>query len=316
MIAPRRPASLPARPVVALLAVGVAAAALAGCHRHGHAGRDRGDRPLSVTTRLDCPETQGDLRRTVVATDGRSCRYTGPDGQEVTLAYLALDGRSPQEALSPTEADLRAQVPAAAANEPGSVRPADEADGASDRDDDRARDDDRPDRTAERLAAGVPTPPRPPEPPQVDRSWTAGDHGDHERVHINLPFLHVDADGDGRARVRTFGVDVNADDRGAVVKTPFGGSINARDDGAEMRFGSVGRERADLIYILASDHAGPQGFRSAAYVAKGPASGPLVLAVVRSRQDSDRHGDCDLRDVKRLVNGNVRGDRGFDLDID
>ena len=321
MTAPLRPASL-------VLAAGLAALT-AGCHRQGYAWGGRGDRPLAVTTRLECPDAQGDLRRTDRAADGRSCRYAGPDGQEVTLAYLALSGRSPQDALSATEADLRAQVPAAAAPEPGSLRSADEdrvdRDGqgdGDDRDDDADRDSARGGRpTPNAPTPGPPTPPKPPEPPQVDARGSAdrggGDEGGrHDRVHINLPFLHVDADGDGRARVRTFGVDVDANDGGAMIRTPGGGSINARHDGAEMRFGSVGRRRADLVYIVASDRAGPQGFRSGAYVAKGPAAGPLVLAVTRSRHDSEGPHDGDLRDLKRLVNHNVRGARGFDFDID
>ena len=302
-------------PVLALAAAGVAVA-VAGCHRH------RGDdaRSVAVTTRLDCPPEQGDLRRTAAAADGRSCRYAGPDGQEVTVAYLVLDGRSPQDALKPTEADLRAAVPAAAAPEPGSLRSADEDRPDADGDDDDDRDDARADAAPRPPAVpGVPTPPRPPEAPQVDRAWRAGgpDRINHDRVRINLPFLHVEADGGGRAHVRTFGVEVNADQDGAAtVRTPGGGAIDARRDGAEMRFGSVGRRRADLVYIVASDHAGPQGFRSAGYVAKGPTNGPLVVGVVRSR-DGERAHDGELHDVKRLVSRNVRGGvRSFNFDID
>lgn len=313
-----------ARAPLLLAAVGVAST-LAGCHRH-----DYGDRAVAVTTRLDCPSEQGELHRTDAASDGRSCRYAGRDGQEVTLAYLALDGRSPQEALQATEAALRADVPAAAAAEPGSLRSAagDEVDkpGHADRDDDDKDDDDRDTGGSARDAPsvpGAPTPPRPPAPPQVDGAWSASSHRDDpgrdesgDRVHINLPFLHVDADGSGRAHVRTFGVDVQADGDGAAVHTPGGGAIDAHHGGAEMRFGSVGRRRADLVYILASDHAGPQGFRSGAYVARGPSDGPLVLAVSRSREGSGRSREGDLHDVKRLVNANVRGFRGVDFDID
>ena len=227
---------------------------------------------------------------------------------------------------------LRADVPAAAAAEPGSLRSADgdEVDkpGHADRDDGDKDDDDddRDDGGSARDAPsvpGVPTPPRAPAPPQVDGAWSASSHhGDDsrgdggDRVHINLPFLHVDADGSGRAHVRTFGVDVQADGDRAAVHTPGGGVIDAHHDGAEMRFGSVGRRRADLVYIVASDHAGPQGFRSGAYVARGPSDGPLVLAVSRSRSASGRSHDSELHDVKRLVNANVRGFRGVDFDID
>ncbi len=310
------PSAHRARPFRLGLLLAVAATALGACRPHGR------DRAVGTTTRLDCPEAQGALRRTDAAADGRSCRYAGPDGQEVTLAYLALDGRSPQDKLKAVEAQLRADVPSAAAPEPGSLRDADEDAPAGARRGGRDKDDGDDDEDGGRpppappASPGVPAPPKPPEPPQIDRAWSAGAHGD--RVHISLPFLHVDADGSGRAHVRTFGVEVNAEgDRAgrALVRTPGGGVVDTHDGGAEMRFGAVGSRRADLVYIVASEHAGPQGFRSGAYVARGPAGGPLVLAVTRSRHDGGSN-DGGLRDVKRLVNANVRGFHGFDIDAD
>lgn len=281
------------------------AAAASACHPAPLGqGRDRGDRPVRVNARLDCPERSGALRRADAAADGRSCRYTGPDGQEVTLNYLALDGRPAQDALQPLEAEFRTLVPAAAAPEPGSLPKPVEGAATEAKD---ADDDDAP-----AAAAGLPVPPRPPEPPRVDRRWSTTHH-DGERVTVVLPFLRVDADGAGKAHISSAFGDVDADDRGAVVHGRWNGQkaeIKAHDGGTEMRFGAVGEHRADLTYFVASDNPGPSGWRAAAYVARGPAAGPLVVASGRAREDSrDRHRDESIDDLKKLVNRNVRPDR-------
>ncbi len=285
---------------VALLAV----ATLAACHGprvHGSA-----DRALLVRDRLECPDAEGELRRVQVADDGRSCRYSGPEGQEVTLSYLTLAGRTPQTALAPLEADLRALVPAAAAPEPGSLAARAEATAG-----DRDEDGDREARwsTGEK---GATTTPLKPEEPDVDRGFRVTKAVAGERVKIDLPFLHIDADGNGRARVRTLGADINAGEDGAVVKAGWGdagATINAREDGAEMRFGAVGRRRADLTYIVASEHPGPEGWRAAAYVAKGPVNGPLVVASARGKGEMHGRHDDEVDDLKALVNRNVRNAR-------
>ena len=44
---------------------------------------------LKVVSKLDCPETQGNLKRTAAAADGLSCDYAG-DGTEVTLRLVAV----------------------------------------------------------------------------------------------------------------------------------------------------------------------------------------------------------------------------------
>ena len=38
-----------------------------------------------VRAALECPPTQGDLSRTAVASDGKSCTYVTSNGAEVTL---------------------------------------------------------------------------------------------------------------------------------------------------------------------------------------------------------------------------------------
>ena len=112
---------------IALLAAGCAVLALAACD-HPDAGRQRQMRALKVVSKLDCPETQGHLKRTAVAADGLSCDY-GADGVEVTLKLVKLEGGNAVAALSPIEADLRALMPG---TKPGPVAAA--AEGNSEED--------------------------------------------------------------------------------------------------------------------------------------------------------------------------------------
>ena len=276
----------------------LAGAGVAACHPaplgHGANGKDR---PMTVGARLDCPSEQGDLRRTEEAADGRSCRYSGADGEEVTLAYLALDGRDAQSALAPIEADFKREVPGATASDAAAVADADGAQAgwsASGK-------------NGETSTSTVTT-----------SSTNRGKDGDgdrNENVHVYLPGLSIEAD-HGRARIRAFGQTIDADDSHdghggrAVVRGEWNGmksTINAHDQGVEMRYGWVGKNAADLTYVAASKAPGPNGLRAAAYVARGPAGGPLVLAVAKSKIPHDEDGDHDaqLHDLKRLVSRNV-----------
>ncbi len=87
----------------ALALTAVAASAQAGVSANGE--------PLKVASRLDCPADQGRLTRVAQAPDGQSCDYVGPDGDTVRLSLTPLSGRSPNEALAETRAELHALVP-------------------------------------------------------------------------------------------------------------------------------------------------------------------------------------------------------------
>jgi hypothetical protein len=132
------------------------------------------------------------------------------------------------------------------------------------------------------------------------------DKGDHDHTHVDLPGLHIDADGD-KAHVRLPGVAIDADgDKANLHTSGFANAdIEANGGDAVIRAGASDRNGADLTYILASDTPGPQGVRAAGYIARGPAAGPLVVATFKSkRSEHGGHGDHD--DVSRLVNLNVR----------
>ncbi|MDP1632110.1 MAG: hypothetical protein Q8L66_11900 [Caulobacter sp.] len=101
----------------ALLAAGCAALALAGCD-HPDAKRQRAEQALKVVSKLDCPETQGELKRVSAAADGRSCAYSA-DGAEVNLTIVPLENGDAAAALAPIEAQLRTLMPARAADKAG-----------------------------------------------------------------------------------------------------------------------------------------------------------------------------------------------------
>jgi hypothetical protein len=263
---------------IAGLGLVAAAVAVSACHpvRHTQAHRSVFDgRPLRAVDRLDCPDVEGRLTRVSIAADGRACEYAGPEGEAVSLSVLALNGQTPQAALAPIEATLKD----GAADAARSPAPAD-----ADHDDDDA------------TAATTTTTTTPNTKPGKTR----------DKADINLPFLHVHTDGD-KAEVSLPGIDVHADGDNAQVKTGWGKNttINAHNGGAEIRAGDVDKSGAHLVYILASDRAGDDGYKAKGYVAEGPANGPLVVGVFKARDHrGNRHG---TRDLERLIERNVRG---------
>lgn len=93
-------------------AIIIAAAGLASCnppHPHLHFGTH-----LKAISRLDCPDSEGQLQRKSAAADGRSCLFAGPRGEEITLQLIDLKGGDATAALAPLTQDLRAELPAVA----------------------------------------------------------------------------------------------------------------------------------------------------------------------------------------------------------
>lgn len=245
----------------------LAAASFAACHpvmrRHhaglrGHTWGENEDEPVTVATSLQCPETQGRLKRISIAADGRSCAYQGEGDQEVSLRLLALDGKTPEVALGVEEAALHDLVPVKSGG----------------------------------VAASTLVRPQ----PGNDKD-AKGDDGDS--ANIDLPGIHISAEGD-RAEVKVFGTDIKADGDRADIQTDIGSkgtTIHAGPGGAEIRAGSVGRHMAQMVYILAADAPGPTGYRAAGLLAKGPVTGPLLVAEFRSKSRRDDDGDNDLQSL-------------------
>ncbi|HEY2661002.1 MAG TPA: hypothetical protein VGI79_14875 [Caulobacteraceae bacterium] len=297
---------------------GAALAAIAmgtsACHPVRQALHIDQGRTMTVAAALNCPDEQGRLTRVSASSDGHACVYRGEQGDDVTLSLVALNGQTPQMALEPLEAQLRALAPKIHAepmppkppepptppeppggddNTKGGGHAHNHAAGDADNDSDDDHDEDH-DRDHDHAKVDLPF-------VHVD----ADDSHGHDRAKVDVPFVHVDAD-DDKAHVRVFGVTIDADDDNANVHTSWGSKtavIKAGPQGAEIRATDL-RHGADMLYILASDTPGPAGYRSVGYAARGPASGPLVVGTFKSKVQ--HHGDFHDRDVEALIRLNVK----------
>src|SRR6185503_8970578 len=132
---------------------------------------------------------------------------------------------------------------------------------------------------------------------------------DGDRADVDLPFLHVHAVGDD-ADVRLFGIHIHDHDHGANtdVSVDHGHKrsvVHAGMRGAEVVADDVGRSNVSLVYVLAANHRTSSGLRAAGYVAKGPVTGPLVVAEFHSARDHHGGYDHGDSDVSRLIDRNL-----------
>ncbi|HWE45278.1 MAG TPA: methyltransferase type 11 [Caulobacteraceae bacterium] len=300
---------------------------------------DDDDRALRVVTQLVCPDHQGDLTRVRTAPDGASCDYAGPRGSQVTLSLVKLKtGEDPESVLKPLENQLAALMPTAMAKlakdnadspqveadraqaiADKAQKAADDAEARAETASDRASDAaeraaDRASDAADRAADKADD--------ASDRADDAGDHrdsadvkmpgisvkshGDNANVrlpgirvdandggaHINIAGIHIDADGD-KGRGKSGRVSINADNNNV--------SIRAEDHAAEIRAKHNGNG-VRMTYIIANDEGDTAGWKTVGYEARGPAAGPVVVALVKSK---DRHEDPIFRWAKDLVKKNV-----------
>ena len=133
----------------------------------------------------------------------------------------------------------------------------------------------------------------------VDYSDEGGDSAD-----VDVPFVHVRKDGD-RSDVRLFGIfHIVGHDHDTHASRDGGhehASVHAGVRGAEVVVDKVGRSNASLVYVLAGNHRYASGYRAVGYVAKGPVTGPLVVAEFRSPVNSHRDNDDGHLDLDRLI---------------
>jgi hypothetical protein len=222
-------------------------------------------------SQLQCPDHEGSLTRVSVATDGLSCSYAGPRGAEVVLKLVKPENGD-SAALDDLDGQMNALMP--------------------------------------EVQAKVGPPPTTPEPPKPPEGSTAGDDHEHS-ANVDLPGLHIKAHGD-HAEIRLPGVSIDADDdkrhggsgeHGNAHISVGGGvvDIRAHNDAAIVRVRAKGPAvRAD--YRLADNSASPDGWRLVGYDAHGPSGGPLVVAVVKSK---DPEENPLFRDAQRLVKRNT-----------
>jgi len=276
------------------------------CHpvqRHVHyIGPETGF--MKVNTRLDCPETSGDLTRSGAAADGLSCTYSGPNDETVSLQLMALAGSAPQALLGRLETQLKTD--------------------------------------SGLTGLGPPAPPRPPAAPAAkakDTDWDAGgraktdddkdDDDDHDEAskkdasnddhtNINLPGVHISTNGD-KADVSLPGISIHANGDKAEVHAGWWGhkaTIEGRDGGATIRVGRADQSGVDSMLIVSSDRPGPAGYRTVGYVAKGPPAGPLVIATFKAKSDDHREHDLAGDGLKKLVTLNVQQGFGWVVGAD
>ena len=145
----------------------------------------------------------------------------------------------------------------------------------------------------------------------VYREPIKASYGDErgDRADVDVPFVHVHANGD-QADVRLFGIfHIRAKDDDAVVDVERGRkhtAVHAGLRGAEVVADEVGRSNASLVYVLAGAHRQASGYRAVGYVAKGPVTGPLVVAEFYSPVNSHRDSEGGHDDIDRLINRNLR----------
>jgi hypothetical protein len=134
--------------------------------------------------------------------------------------------------------------------------------------------------------------------------------GPGDRADVDVPFVHVHSNGE-RSDVRLFGIfhivghdhDRSADLDGDRVRKHA--AVHAGVRGAEVIADEVGRNNASLVYVLAGNHRFASGYRAVGYIAKGPVTGPLVVAEFRSPVNNHRDNDGGHDDIDRLIDRNL-----------
>jgi hypothetical protein len=230
---------------------------------------------LKVVQTLQCPQTQGSLTRKGTAQNGgKVCVYAGPRGSEVTLHLQPLDGASVDDVLKAFEDRLSGDMPQTIAAIEASAHS--DTTGATSGSD-----------SATVEAPGV-------------RIEAEGD-----TAQVKVPGLSIDADGD-RASIRIGGVTIDANDSASSVNIEGGsddGSVNiqAAADGALIRTRASG-DATRATWLVTDGQSEGLGWRLVGYEARGPAGGPLVIAVVRAKETGQ---DPLLDDARDLLTLNV-----------
>lgn len=134
------------------------------------------------------------------------------------------------------------------------------------------------------------------------------DGAGHDHAKVDLPFFHVDANGD-KADVKIFGTTIHSDGHdNATIHTDVGlknTTIHAGGNGAEIRSENVGDLNTHFVYILAGEPSPANGYHAVGYIAAGPNAGPLVVAEFKSKSEH-QHGSMDHGDIGALLKANLR----------
>jgi hypothetical protein len=279
------------------------------------AGCGSAARTSAVTTgRLDCPDRQGELRRVSAAADGKTCVYSVGDKAEVTLQLIPVSSGGPEATLAQIENQLKAEAAPAAG--PGSADAAAAADSAAKAaakagDSARSAADAARKAAAEAEADAAKAQADSDSEPQTwddkaiedrvnaklrEKGIAVDEHGGHDddRANVDLPGLHIRAEGD-KADVHVGPIHINANGETATVRSM---------DDVRMRGEGLSRVKRGIraMFVYAGDELGG-GYKYVGYEASGPRTGPLAVAVVKSKSEGGFHGDV-YGDVKTLVRRN------------
>jgi len=245
---------------------------------------------LTVVSKLDCPETQGNLKRTAVAADGQSCTYAG-EGSEVVLKLVAVSN-DPAKALEPIEAEVKGLFPALPATPETPTPP--------------AKPGEEPAKAGEVTKETVSMP---------GLHVETEEGGGSDKAKVRMPGISVDADGD-KARVKILGVEINADENASEIRMTrdswrtddgdfdidlSGGKPNIQGDGA-FSIGGKRRQGYRTTFVKTTDSQDAP-WTVAGYEAQGPKRGPLVVAVVKAKASANGDGEGKhlFRDATALV---------------
>lgn len=263
-----------------------------------------------ATGRLDCPDHQGELTRTGMAADGKTCTYAIGDHGEVTLRLIPVGAGGPEGALAAVEQQLKAEAgPAAAAAidkaEDSAAKAGARAKAAAE-DARRAADEAARDAAKARDVAERAAEPQTWDDKAIEERVNAklrekgidvddsGDDDREETAHVNMPGIHINAHGDSAdVRVGPLHIDANGDT--ATIRSM---------DSAYMRGeGLTGQRRGIRAMFLYSGDGLAGGYKYVGYEASGPRTGPLAVAIVKERSEGGFHGDI-YGSVKKLVRRN------------
>lgn len=122
-------------------------------------------------------------------------------------------------------------------------------------------------------------------------------HGgaDSGKVDIDLPGIHIHANGNDHDHGDHGNVTINGGGVGGV-------NVDAHDNGATVQVHEDDRGIRRMV-LRTTEKPGPNGWKVAAFDARGPVGGPLAVAIIHSKGDMD---DIES-DVRDLLKENVGG---------
>lgn len=231
-----------------------------------------GDRSVSISTSNDSDKPRGVLRVVETLqcpeTQGQLTRKGAATSGGTTCTYVGPRGAEVQLRLVPVNDDVDAILTGLEAE-------------------------------LRRGVAGGPTG----EGPQVNVA------ADGDRASVRMPGISVDAEGENAdVRIGGFRIEAKNDSPRAEATATTGGdpaedavSVQADSGGAEVRVRAQG-DATRAKWILTDGDEAATGWRLVGFEARGPQGGPLVVALVRSKDDDK---DRAFEDAEALVSLNV-----------